>query len=230
MRFPNAAKGVKKIFTAEILNLLSTFFLVVTVALIVIGVAGAAGTAGDAGIENSQAAMEVLGGSILIAGIFALVWFVLAFIAFIMNLVGIINASHDEQNFKSALIFLIVGIVTAILAGIFYNNGTVSSLLYSLHSLLNLFVYIFVIAGVVKLADQMNRGDVSARGTNVLKLIIVINVLALIASLISTFMGGPVASVTAGVLLLVGIVLGIVQYIMYLTFLAKAKKMLAENK
>lgn len=229
MRFPNAAKGVKKIFTAEILNLLSKFFLVVTVALIVVGVAGAAGTAGDAGIENSEAAMEVLGGSILIAGIFALVWFVLSFIAFIMNLVGIINASHDEPNFKSALLFLIVGIVTAILAGIFYNNGTVSSLLYSLYSLLNLFVYIFVIAGVVKLADQMNRGDVSSRGTNVLKLIIVINVLALIASLISTFMGGPVASVTAGVLLLVGIVLGIVQYIMYLSFLAKAKKMLAEK-
>ena len=173
--------------------------------------------------------MAVLGGGFLIAAVFALAWFVLAFIAFIMNLVGIINASHDEQNFKSALFFLIVGIVTAILAGIFYNNGTVSSLLYSLYSLINLFVYIFVIAGVVKLADQMNRGDVSAKGTNVLKLIIVINVLALISSLIATFMGGMVASGTAGVLLLVGIVLSIVQYFMYLSFLAKAKKMLAEK-
>ena len=229
MRFPNAAKGVKRIFSAEILNLLAKIFLAVAVVIVVIGYAGAVGTAGNAGIENSEAALDVMGGSILIAAIFALAWVVLGIIGFIMNIVGIVNASHDEPNFKSALLFLIVGIVTSILAGIFYNNGTVSSLLYSLSNLLNLFVYIFVIAGVVKLADQMNRGDVSAKGTNVLKLIIVINILALIASLISTFMGGMVASVTAGVLLLVGIVLSIIQYFMYLSFLSKAKKMLAEK-
>lgn len=229
MRFPNAAKGVKRIFSAEILNLLAKIFLAVAVVIVVIGYAGAVGTAGNAGIENSEAALDVMGGSILIAAIFALAWVVLGIIGFIMNIVGIVNASHDEPNFKSALLFLIVGIVTAILAGIFYNSGFVSSLLYSLSNLLNLFVYIFVIAGVVKLADQMNRGDVSAKGTNVLKLIIVINILALIASLISTFMGGMVASVTAGVLLLVGIVLSIIQYFMYLSFLSKAKKMLAEK-
>ena len=222
MKFPNAAKGVKRIFSAEILNLLANIFLTVAAVIIAVSMLGAAGTAGDAGIANSEDAMAVMGGGILIAGIFALAWLVLALIGFIMNIVGIVNASHDEVSFKSALLFLIIGIVSAGLAGIFYNNPTLSSLL-------TLFVYIFVIVGIVKMADQMNRGDVSARGSNVLKLVIVINILALIASLIASIMGGVTASVVASVLFVVALVLNIVQYFMYLSFLSKAKKMLAEK-
>ncbi|MBQ3285662.1 MAG: hypothetical protein IJH40_08485 [Ruminococcus sp.] len=229
MRFPDAAKGVKRIFSAEILNLLAKIFLTVAAVIIAVSMLGAAGTAGDAGIANSEDAMAVMGGGILIAGIFALAWLVLALIGFIMNIVGIVNASHDEVSFKSALLFLIIGIFSAGLAGIFYNNPTLSSLLYSLYSLLTLFVYIFVIVGIVKMADQMNRGDVSARGSNVLKLVIVINILALIASLIASIMGGVTASVVASVLFVVALVLNIVQYFMYLSFLSKAKKMLAEK-
>ncbi|MBQ3264602.1 MAG: hypothetical protein IJH07_02370 [Ruminococcus sp.] len=227
MKFPNAAKGVKKIYTAEILALLSSIFLVIAACLFVFGYA-----AGEAGTANgSDVGLAMAGGSMILALVFVLAWSVLALIAFILNIVGIVNASHDETNFKSALLFLIVGIVSAILAGVFANsNGTVSSLLYSLYNLMNVFVTIFVIAGGVKLADRLNRGDVGRKGSNVLKLIIIINVLSLIASLISTFMGGMVASVAAGVLLIVALVLNIVQYFMYLSFLSKAKKMLIENK
>ncbi|MBQ3330576.1 MAG: hypothetical protein IJG87_05300 [Ruminococcus sp.] len=229
MKFPNAAKGVKKIFSAEILKLIGTIFLIVAAIIIAVSFVGAVGTSGGASIAESEDALALLGGGVLFAGIFAFAWMVLTLIAFILNLVGIINASRDETNFKSALLFLIVGIVTSILAGVFYNNGTVSSLLYSVYNLVSLFVYIFVIAGAVKLADKLNRGDVSAKGTNVLKLIIVINILSLIANLIATFMGGMVASVTASVLFIVALVLGVIQYFMYLSFLSKAKKMLAEK-
>ena len=225
MKFPNAAKGMKKIFTAEILTLLASIFLVVATCLIVFGYA-----AGMAGTETgSDDGILLAGGSFLIALIFMIAWLVLAVIAFIMNLVGVINASHDEQNFKSALIFLIIGIVSAILSGVFANsNGTLSSMLYSLSSLMNIFVTIFVIAGGVKLADRLNRGDVSAKGSNILKIIVVVAVLSLIASLIATIMGGMIASVTAGVLAIVALILNIIQYFMYLSFLNQAKKMLAE--
>ena len=214
MKFPNAAKGVKKIFTAEILNLIGTIVMVIA------AIVGAIGVAGAAGAQSSDGKALALGGGIMVA---------LIFIAVYMILVGIINASKDETNFKSALIFLIVGIVTTILVAVFRNNPVVYSMLLSLGDLMKVFVNIFVIAGGVKLADRMNRGDVSTKGTNVLKLIIVVAILSLIASLISSFMGGMVASVTAAVLFIVGLVLNIIKYFMYLSFLSRLKKSLAEG-
>lgn len=223
MKFPNAAKGVKKIFTAEILNLIGTIVMVIAAIVAAIGVAGASGA------QSSDGKALVLGGGIMVALIFIAVYMILATIAYIMNLVGIINASKDETNFKSALLFLIVGIVTTILVAAFRNNPVVYSLMVSLGNLMNVFVNIFVIAGGVKLADRLNRGDVSTKGTNVLKLIIVVAILSLIASLISSFMGGMVASVTAAVLFIVGLVLNIIKYFMYLSYLSQLKKALAEG-
>ena len=223
MKFPNAAKGVKKIFTAEILNLIGTIVMVIAAIVVAIGGAGAAGAQTEEGIALA------LGGGIMVALIFIAVYMILAIIAYIMNLVGIINASKDETNFKSALIFLIVGIVTTILVAVFRNNPVVYSMLLSLGNLMNVFVNIFVIAGGVKIADKMNRGDISTKGTNVLKLIIVVAILSLIASLISSFMGGMVASVTAAVLLIVSLILNIIKYFMYLSFLSQLKKSLAEG-
>ena len=55
------------------------------------------------------------------------------------------------------------------------------------------------------------------------------NVLMLIANLVSSFMGGIAASVVSGVLLIVALVLEIVQYFLYLSFLNKAKKMLTDT-
>ena len=219
MRFPNAAKGVKKIFSAQILDLIGAILLTVA-AILIIPVAASLKAENEVGFFVS-------GGT---AVIFFAAWLVLTVIAFIMNLVGIINASHDESNFKSALFFLILSIVSAMLIGVFaqFNNGTVSGLMYSLSTLFRLFVTIFIISGGVKLADRMNRGDVSATGTNVLKLIIVITVIELITSLIASFMGGPVASVVAIVLFMAAVVLAVVQYFMYLVFLNKVKKMLNE--
>lgn len=218
MRFPNAAKGMKKIFRAQILDLIGTILMVVAAGLIVVAIA--------AGSAGGEAGDVVLGGTTLGAVILFAAFSVLSIIAFIMNLVGIINASHDESNFKSALFFLVFSIIAAVIAGIFYNNGTVYGLMYSLSNLLKLFVTIFIISGGVKLADQMNRGDVSATGSNVLKLIIVIAVLGLVSSLIASITYGKVSTVVVGVLMIVAFVLAIVQYFMYLVFLNKVKNML----
>lgn len=223
MKFPNAAKGMKKIYTSEILKLIATIFLIAAVIMIVIAVAG--GQVGD----NIGTALA--GGGLIGAGVCAIVWMVLVIIGSILKLVGIINASHDEESFKSALIFWIIGAVAMIVSSILIANNTnmAGSLLNTFSELLQLFITIFVIAGGVKLADRLNRGDVSAKGTNVLKLIIVVNILSLIAQLVSTFMGGIVASVVAGVIFLVALLLEVIQYFMYLSFLSKAKKMLIKS-
>ena len=225
MKYPNAAKGVKRIFTAEILGLISEILLVVGFILMIPAV-----LVDKNGAEGMEGAAI---GATVAMGVFVLIAGVLFIIAFIMNIVGINNASKDEENFKSALLFLVLGLVAkaaSITIGRFVKDAAVATgMLDTAANLLNIFVTIFVISGIVKLADRLNRGDISAKGTNVLKILIAVNVLSLIASFIASVMGGPVASNVTLALAIVSAVLSVVQYIMYLSLLSKAKKMLADS-
>ena len=225
MRFPNAAKGVKRIFTAQILQLIGTVCAVIGGMIFISGDATALLTKGS----NAGAAAAL--GQMGIALIFFIGYGVLALIAFIMQLVGIINAKNDEDSFKSALVCLIIGIVVPIIGGFFVRSApVVTSLCASVGNLMTLFVTIFIISGIIKLADQLNRGDVSTKGSNILKIIIVIAGLSLILSIVSSFMLTNTAiAVTALILLAVAMVLSVVQSTMFLTLLAKAKNMLVES-
>lgn len=225
MRFPNAAKGVKNIFTAQILMLIGAICEVVGIFIIVGGLAAAGATNGsNAGIA------AFLGGS-SIGAIFLFAYGILALIGFIMQIVGIVNAKKDEESFKSALICLIIGIIAPIVGGLFMNvSPVVAGLFTSVGTLMSTFVTIFIISGCIKLADQLNRGDVSTKGSNILKMIIVIAGLSIILSIVSSFMLANVAiMVTALILVAIAMVLSVIQYIMFLTFLSQAKKMLNEG-
>lgn len=220
MKFPSAAKGMKRIFSAEILQLVGVICLIFAVALLISGVAA------DKVSNGSDEGLAILGAGFLGSLILGLAFTVLYTIAFIMHLVGIINARHDEDSFSSALIFLIISVVFSCLSMCFVQKS-ISSIFVSVSSLASTISTIFVIVGGVKLADRLNRGDVSTKGANVLKLIIAIGLISCIVSIVSTFTGSIFASVTSIILIIVVLVLDIIKYILYLSFLAKAKKMLA---
>ena len=232
MRFPNAAKGVKKIFTAEVLALIAAIAALFAGVFLVVAAATA-----SANTDSGDVAALGAFGLMSILGIGAAV---LVIIGAIMKIVGISQAAADEDSFKTAIICLIIGIAGSVLSGIFTNSSTVYSIGNLISQLMSLFVTIFIISGIIKLADKLNDGVVSAKGTNLLKLITVIYALVLIANLIVLILGGvPTAEsftdgvsaveITAAVIYLVAGVLNVVQYFMYLSYLSKAKKMLAEN-
>nr|WP_316624292.1 hypothetical protein [uncultured Ruminococcus sp.] len=220
MRFPNAASGVKKIFTAEILALISEILLIIAGFMVVVALA-ATNTNG-----NESLALGTLAGF----AIFGFGATVIAVIAFILKIVGISQASKDENSFKTAIICLIIGIVGSLVYSIFQTSSpTVASIGNLIYQLMNLFVTIFVISGIIKLADQLNDGVVSAKGSTLLKLITVIYALTIIANIIVLILGGYAVSIVAAIIYLIALILTVVQYIMYLVYLANAKKMLAEN-
>ena len=77
MKFPNAAKGVKKIFTAEILNLIGTIVMVIAAIAVAIGGAGAAGAQTEEGIalalgEEARVVLETFLHACVLAEAFAL--------------------------------------------------------------------------------------------------------------------------------------------------------------
>ena len=63
----------------------------------------------------------------------------------------------------------------------------------------------------------------------VLPIILIVLILRLIANILVAIFGGRFTTTLALSFYMVSIVLSLVQYIMYLVFLAKAKKMLAQN-
>ena len=220
MRFPNAASGVKKIFTAEILALISEILLIIAGFMVVVALA-ATNTNG-----NESLALGTLAGF----AIFGFGATVIAVIAFILKIVGISQASKDENSFKTAIICLIIGIVGSLVYSIFQTSSpTVASIGNLIYQLMNLFVTIFVISGIIKLADQLNDGVVSAKGSTLLKLITVIYALTIIANIIVLILGGYSVSIVAAIIYLIALILTVVQYFMYLAYLSNAKKMLAEK-
>ena len=218
MKFPNAAKGVKKLFAAEILTLIASFAMMLAIILAII-------TAASAMSQN-----EVSGGTIA-AGLGTIILMVgsavVAMVGGIMSLVGIIQASKDEDAFKTALYATILSLIAAVVYVIFSGNVTVTDICQIVQNVMSIIVTVYVITGITNLAEKLNNSTVSQKGRNLLLIIVVVYVLSLFASIIALFFGGVFATVSAGIIGLVSVVLNIVAYIIYLTLLSKGNKMLA---
>lgn len=217
MKFQNAATGVKRIFTAEILKLIAAIVTVIGIVMTIVTVAAAN--------ANSQGGTIAAGvGTVLLIAAAS----ILALIGGIMALVGIINASKDEGAFKTALILIIISLIAAVVGGIFYQNTTVQSICQIVQNLMSIFVTVFVIRGITNLAVKIGNDEVAKQGKSLLTIIVVFYALSLIANILVLVFGGMFASVLGGVLAVVALVLNIIAYIVYLSLLSKGKNMLAE--
>ncbi len=217
MKFQNAATGVKRIFTAEILKLIAAFVTVIAVIMMIVTLAAA-----NANSQGGTIAAGV-GTVVLIAAAS-----ILALIGGIMALVGIINASKDEGAFKTALILIVVSLIAAVVGGIFSRNTTVYSICQIVQNLMSIFVTVFVIKGITNLAVKIGNDEVAQQGKSLLTIIVVFYALSLIANILVLVFGGMFASVLGGILAVVALVLNIIAYIVYLSLLNKGKNMLAE--
>ena len=225
MKFPNAANGVKKIFTAEILSLISGICMFVMIVLLVVALAAAKAVSG--GADGAAAGAVASGAGTLVFGIGS---GVLAIIAFILNIVGISKASKDEESFRMALFAVIGGIILSVIGTAFNNvNGYVSSIMQALQVVADLLVLLYVIQGIRYLSLKLNRPDIDQKGQNLFKIIFIVLVLQFIARIVVIIFGGMAASITAAILALIAVILSVIEYILYRAFLAKAKKMLAEG-
>lgn len=232
MSFPNAARGVKKIFTSQLLALIGAVATAVGFVFALLAVSAA-----NAEAETAEG-FSLIFTAIMIGGAG-----VLFLIGFIMQIIGIGQAGKDDPSFKAAMVCLIIGIVSSVVSGVFVanQNGTGYSICETVTKLMSLFVTIFIISGIIKLADRLNNGAVSVKGSFLLKLITAIYVLLIIASVIAVVMistapmdmsalSDPVARapfITICVIYLIVGVLQIVQYFLFLSLLSKANKMLA---
>lgn len=216
MKFNNAYEGVKKIFTAEILSLIVSICSTITQALPVIALAAAAS-------KSDTGTFASLGGF----AVFAIGSIVLAIIAFILKLIGVSKASKDEPAFKIAFYMIFVGIAASVVSGIFSSNPTVHSIVALVIDIIDLAVTVYIIQGIMNLAKKLNDESMVDKGKNIFIIIIVIYMLIIIAQIVNLIIGSAAALVISAVVIIVSGILSIIQYFLYLSYLNKAKKMLA---
>lgn len=149
-----------------------------------------------------------------------LVGWILAIVAFVLNLVALYGASKLEQGYHNAFILSIVGIVVAIISAV-VKKGFLASILSIIASVVSLGIIFFVISTTVGLLNAKGASDVASRGETVWK----INLICTVASVVLTLLAALIPVVAAVLLVILGIV-EIVGYILYLVFLYKSYSVL----
>ena len=218
MKYPNAAKGINKIYIAEILSIMAA---VLAIAIMILVASNSIDTSlsGDALTQALQAAN--IGTPFVVLGI---VMMLLILVSFFMNLTGIISASKDEAGFKRAMWVLLAGIVFEIIASILQNSSPqAANWLKVPATLCDLVVMIFVLEGITVMADNLSRKDVSDMCRNCRTYLLCTLILSAAAEVLTAL--GITGSAGHSVTGIAGHLLEIVAYVFYLRLLNKARLM-----
>lgn len=217
MKFPNAAKGVKKLFSAEILYLLSVILIgVVSVITVIINNK-------MTNVSNAVAVLILVG---FIAG------GVLAVISFILQIVGLVQASRDERAFKGVILLTVFGIIVSIIGAFFSKDSFINSLSTTINSVVSVISIVLIILGIGNMSLRLQRQDMIERGGRIIRIIVWLAIISIIMNLISIFLpqniddAGDLAKVIILSLTVIALMLNIAEYVLYLSFLSKTKKML----
>ena len=218
MQFPNAFNCAKKLFTAEILQLIAAVFVGCCVVL-----AMAAASANQAGAGEGI----VAGAAIGMAG-FLFVGLILGLIGQILMLVGLWQGGKDEPNYlKKAFWFTIVMIVLSCISGAMTGTDGQQSVAASFVELLSfiasLVVFNFIVEGLGQLGQRAGSPELLAFGHKIMGWLSAAVTCVLIVTIASNFINQTVAGI-AGI---AALVLAVMVYIGYLVFLSRAKKALA---
>ena len=216
MRFPNAFRGVKKIWLAELLMLLAA---VVGIILIVL-IAANSTLVGEEVIVNEDAVKTP-------AAILGIGTTLIALIALVLNLLGLFNARSDDAAFRIALLVTVLGIVASAISAIWSTNAGLVKWMDTALTIFSMLASYYVLTGIANLADQYPDPDTKALALKSRTLVEGAFCATAVFKLIINIFKIQDGSTLYIILSVVALLLELVSYILYLRALSKGKKMLA---
>ena len=205
MSFTNAYRGIKKIFAAELMILIAT--------LATYAISGLNATSPGKYVE--------------VFGIVGIAAGVLLIIAFILNLVGLIQARKDESNFTVALVLTLISIALTAVVTALPDNKLLADYGDPASNLLRLLTAFFVIQGVIAIARKLGKKNMVSRGKNIITLVVGIWFVVIALEVVLTILGSNETLTTiAGIIGIAALVALVIVYFLYLSYLGKAKTML----
>ena len=217
MKFPNTFKGIKKIWTAEMLMLLAAVLSIVLLFIV----------AGNSVVKDNVVEInkEAIKTPTAIFGIGAAV---LILVAFLLNLIGIINCRKDDKNFINALIATLLGVVCGIINAIWgESKPRLGSWMEFVMVMESCYASYYVLTGVSKLSeaypDEATKKLVDKSRNWLLGSFSLSAGLKLIVDIFNIQDGTPKT-----IMAIVAVLAEIISYVIYLMALNKSKKMLAK--
>lgn len=232
MRFPNAYRGVKKIFTAQILKIIEGVCIFAAGVAGIITLSGAAveTAVGEEAAEfvNATVTFGIIGLVLLVAG------GVLAIISYIMNIVGLRQAGQDEDAFRLGFLFacfaMIIKFVSILLSLLNLGGGIGDNIADMFNRVCDVIIIISVMNGIGNLAVRLGNPRIAALAEKLIVTLSVIIGLSAVATIIPVFFGvSQVFATVSMILSMVAGTLAIVGTVIYLVFLGKAVTMLQES-
>lgn len=208
MEYSNARKGIKKIFTYEVIE------IVIALLAILIAVLGIVSFDGNKALAGDKEAVGA-GLVIIIAGI-AIV--VLTIIGIIILIKGLKLAAMDErEHFKNAFYASLIVLVGSILIGlssVVEFIGDYSKYINAAVSGTTIFMFLSIVYGIKTIAEKIGRLDIAGLSIPIIAITIIVTCIAAIGR----FVDNDVMKVASEILTLIS-------YVVYLVYLSKAKKM-----
>lgn len=213
MKFINANNGVKKLFTAEIFIVIASLFGLASSLLYLVAYDSISSEEDYYHYLIGIIILGIIGVALVVAGV-------------IFQLFGLNQARKDEKAFKKALFFLFICIGSTVVI-LFTGRGMFNNIFSGINETATLLVDIYIIMGVFSLANQMDRNDVQSRGKVTLIGLVAVFVLSVIVRFFGIFVDdGDVLYSIIGV---VCSALEVLVYLIFLTYLSMAKKMLSKQ-
>ncbi len=214
MRYPNAFKGVRKIFLAEVLMLLTAILGVVLLFMVD---RNSMEVAGELVVNNSIKRT---------ATILTIAAAVIALLAFLLNLAGVINARRDNENFRVALFVTILGILAGGVSAVWSSNERLVKWMDTATTLCSLFASYYVLTGIAELAQTYPDNATKAlaeKSRNLLCATFAVPALIRIAVMLFRIQNETVLIILSVAALL----LELVSYVVYMRALSRGKQMLS---
>ena len=217
MRFPNAFRGVKKIWLAELLMLLAA---VIGIVLIVV-IAANSTLVGEEIVVNEDAVRTP-------AAILGIGTALIALVAFVLNLLGLINARKDDSAFSIALLVTLLGIAASAISVIWSSNQNLVKWMDTALTIFSMLASYYVLTGIANLAEQYPDPATKALALKSRTLVEGTFCATAVFKLIINIFKIQDGSTIYTILSIIALVLELVSYVLYLRALSKGKKMLAK--
>ena len=211
MRTENTKTGLEKVFRGEALGLVADVILILST--IAVGIVGLGAAAADTLTETAEASFGI---AFLAAGILVIVGMILALVSFFKQLKGLKLVGNDNGTFKTAFWFVIFSLVLTFVANLLGEKLPLfASVAGGFAALVDLGVAYYVVKGCTELFAGT---ELEKQGKDLIKWLFALGIVRGMCSGMTGMEGGMV--------LLFGfaeIVLTVIFYIFYLTYLSRAK-------
>ena len=216
MNYHNVEKGIKKIYISQI------FAIVVAV------MSGGTVLLTEILSRLFDESSTFLAMAAILTVAFFLVFLVVVIGTGLLEIFGYYQALKDEPMFKKAMICALVSSSLTVL-GVFVQipNGMLYTIFTSASTILEMFVMVYAIAGLIGISENCARPDLCKKGDMLLKIMVVTYIISSIEALITRiFELSDHAKIVSLIIGAADLILMVLRYVFYLRYLRDEMKML----